>query len=79
MIQILDKLCLINNKTSDMEFKPLYRKRDNGKYREHIGNELLKYLSFFELLIHNRLNMLLVHQLNASDYLLEILKLFLNK
>ena len=38
--------------------------------------QLLKYLSFLEVLVHNRLNLLCMKQIHASDSLFELLKHF---
>ena len=75
MIQILDKFATLNNKLMDSPDQD-----EDGGYRnkEHISSEVNKYLCFFELFIHNRLNMLLLQQLNASTYLLELLKYYIN-
>ena len=62
-----------------MEYKSTSKRQETGMYRQHMGNELLKYLSFFEILIFNRLNMLLLYQIDASDHLFELLKLFMSK
>ena len=37
---------------------------------------MLKYLSFLEVLAHNRLNLICMKQIHASDSLFELLKLF---
>lgn len=55
MLQILDKLALLNNKMMD---NPDHYSEKLKK--AHISIEVKKYLSFFELFIHNRLNMVIL-------------------
>lgn len=76
IIQILDKLCILNNKFTDLPTVELYQKK---KKKSHISNEVIKYLNFFEVFIHNRLNLLLINRLDASDYLFELFKFFVNR
>lgn len=74
IIQILDKLAMLNNKMMD---SPDHGSEKGQKIR--ISADVSKYLSFFELFIHNRFNLLLLQQLNASTYLFELLKYFMSR
>lgn len=73
IIQIMDKLSLVNNSQESSEAEVLPQEPVESKF-----NEVLKYLTLLQVFAVNRLNLLCLQQIQSSDVLLELLKYFGN-